>query len=671
MAQDHSPPPDPPSFAAQADPVLVSRSEILGFRALPDYHEPQWVTDNFVATGRLPPVRERLPEEPLVYLAGNMPDGIGVYGDVLRHVTGGRPEGWNFMAGQSQGWGGVEFGIMECLTRTAPLFAVRPDDIQPLPNLARSWEWSAEGHELTMHLIEGARWSDGVPFTSEDVMFYWEDHVVDPQLTPLLGTMPDTFGVGTTLVALDDYTVRWSFEAAFPAQYLYEMAFGNFCPGPAHILKPLHPRYNALATYQSYKNALPPDFMNVPVMGPWVPVVHRPDDIIVMRRNPYFWKVDEAGNQLPYIDELHYQLDSWDYIGVRVLSGVADFGGMDQVHTFVEALKRADESSAPSKLRFGPRTAAYQLLLNMSANGWGEPDARGQAVRELNRNLDFRIAVSSSLDRQRIGDALVKGPFTAIYPGGLLPGTPYYDAASTAYYPKSDEAVALHFARAGLEDRDGDGFVNWPPGTLDGGNVEIVFLASNESDLDRAIVEAASEQLNAAGLRVIINFMPIVQRSAMEQAGSFDWIVSRADTEFIAVVQGTPQLAPIGPRVHRAHRVGPDGTMDLLPFEEELVNIVNAFIASIDASERIELMRHYQRTYTENLYAIGLTRFAPAVVVNKRIANVPVGLPNLMFNYDLDAAMRERLYVPLEQQSHHELYPRTLPGFPGANGPIL
>jgi peptide/nickel transport system substrate-binding protein len=278
--------------------------------------------------------------------------------------------------------------------------------------------------------------------------------------------------------------------------------------------------------------------------------------------------------------------------------------------------------------------------------------------------------VSSALDRQLIGESLVKGPFTAIYPGGLLPGTPYYDAASTVYYPPSAEMVTSHFAKAGLEDRDGDGFVNWPPGTLDGGNVEIVFLAGNDSMIDRAIPEAAAQQLNAAGLRVILDFQPGNQRWALEQGGRFDWTMNRADTEFIAVVQGTPNLAPIGPRVHRAHRVGSDGTMDLLPFEVELVDIVNAFIATTDAAERVELMKRYQRVYTENLYAIGLTHFAPGIVVNKRVANVPVGLPHLMFNFYEDAAVRERLYVPVEKQSDFELYPETLPGAPGSDGPI-
>ena len=65
-------------------------------------------------------------------------------------------------AGQIQGWGGIDIGMFECLTRTGPLFEVKAKELEPMPNLAKSWDWSADGHQLTMHLIEGAKWSDGV-----------------------------------------------------------------------------------------------------------------------------------------------------------------------------------------------------------------------------------------------------------------------------------------------------------------------------------------------------------------------------------------------------------------------------------------------------------------------------------------------------------------------------
>ena len=98
------------------------------------------------------------------------------------------------------------------------------------------------------------------------------------------------------------------------------MAYGTFCPGPAHILKPQHPKYSK-NTYEQFKNAFPPEYMNMPVMGAWVPVEYRPDDIIVMRRNPYYWKVDEKGNQLPYLNELHYKLSTWADRDVQAVAG--------------------------------------------------------------------------------------------------------------------------------------------------------------------------------------------------------------------------------------------------------------------------------------------------------------------------------------------------------------
>ena len=140
-----APLPDPTKFDAQGQVNFVGIGDILEYKALDKYSEPDWVTTNFVDKGRLPPVKDRLPKEPMVYKTSNMKDGIGVYGDVMRHVIGGRPEGWNYWAGQSQGWGGIDIGLQECLTRTGPLFQVKAEELQPLPNIARSWEWSEDG----------------------------------------------------------------------------------------------------------------------------------------------------------------------------------------------------------------------------------------------------------------------------------------------------------------------------------------------------------------------------------------------------------------------------------------------------------------------------------------------------------------------------------------------
>lgn len=659
--------PQQPAFPAEGKITYVPRDSIAEFKALPEYKEPAWVTEKYVKTGKLPPVAERLPKEPMVFKTGNMPDGVGVYGDTLRHVIGGRPEGWNYSAGQSQGWGGIDIGMSECLTRTAPLFQVEAKDVEPLPNLARSWDWSADGHKLTMHLVEGAKWSDGDLFDADDVMFYWEDNVLDPSVTPLNGATPETFGAGTTLKKIDQYTVEWTFKEAFPRQHLYAMAYGTFCPGPSHILKAKHPKY-AGTTYDQYKNAFPPEYMNIPVMGAWVPVAYRPDDIIVLRRNPYYWKVDEAGNQLPYINELHYKLSTWADRDVQAIAGSADLSNLEQPENFVESLKRAAQDTAPARLAFGPRLIGYNLHMNFSANGWGEPDERAQAVRELNRNEDFRKAVTMAVDRKKLGEALVKGPFTAIYPGGLSSGTSFYDRESTVYYPFDLDGAKALLEKAGLKDTDGNGFVNFPEGKAGGKDVEIVLLIDNSYATDRNLAEGLIGQMEKLGLRVVLNSLDGKQRDATNYAGKFDWMVHRNAAEYASVVQNTPQLAAAGPRTSWHHRAPEGGQLDLMPFEQELVDIINKFIATNDNAERAELMKQYQKVATTNLDTVGLTEYPGALIINKRFANVPTGAPIFMFNWAEDTIMRERLFVPSDKQGDFELFAEQLPGKPGDKG---
>lgn len=668
-ASEPTVPPAPTPFPAEGKINYVARDSILEFKALPEYHEPDWVTEKYVKTGKLPPVKDRLPKEPLVFKKGNMQDGIGVYGDTMRHVIGGRPEGWNYGAGQTQGWGGIDIGLSECLTRTAPLFQVEAKDTEPLPNLARSWDWSSDGHKLTMHLIEGAKWSDGVPFNADDVMFYWDDEVVDPNVSPLNGATPESFGVGTTLKKIDDYTVEWTFKDAFPKQYLYAMAYGTFCPGPAHILKPQHPKYSK-NTYDQFKNAFPPEFMNMPVMGGWVPVEYRPDDIIVMRRNPYYWKVDEKGNQLPYLNELHYKLSTWADRDVQAVAGAADFSNLEQPENFVASLKRAAEANAPARLAFGPRLIGYNLRFNFSANGWGNPDERGQAIRELNRNEDFRKAVTMALDRKALGDSLVKGPFTAIYPGGLSSGTSFYDRASTVYYPFDLEGAKAELAKAGLKDTDGDGFVNFPSGTAGGKNVEIVMLVNNDYTTDKSLAEGVVAQMEKLGLRVVLNGLNGTQRDASQYSGRFDWLVRRNEQELTSVVQNTVQLAPVGPRTSWDHRAPENGEVDVMPFEKDLVDIVNKFVSTQDNDQRASLMKQFQKISTEHVYNVGLTEYPGALIVNKRFSNIPQGTPIFMFNWAEDSIIRERVFVAADKQAKDELFPEELPGKPGEKGPM-
>jgi peptide/nickel transport system substrate-binding protein len=264
----------------------------------------------------------------------------------------------------------------------------------------------------------------------------------------------------------------------------------------------------------------------------------------------------------------------------------------------------------------------------------------------------------------------VRGPFIAQYAGGLPAGTSYYDEASTVFYPYSVESARAHFEAAGLSDTDGDGFYNHPEGTAGGQNVQLAILVNGDYQTDRNLAEGVVAMLEEAGIQSTLNVVSGNDRDAIRDSGDWDWQVFRNPTELITVVQNTTQLAPTGPITSWNHRANEAGELDLLPWEQEMVDVVNRFIASRDPAERIELMKEYQRLYTANNYAVGLVAYPGALVINKRFANIPAGAPIFMYNWAEDNIIRERVFVPEDQQQDHELHPDTLPGAPGSDGPI-
>src|SRR5215210_3482509 len=149
----------------QGNRLQVPHGKLMRIEALPSYSEPDWVKD-LVAEGKLPPVKDRLPEKPIVVDTSSV-EGVGVYGGVLRHVTGSRPQGWNWMAGLSLGSGTLDELVTMCLVRSGPTWMLTPEKVEPLPQLATSWNWSADGKQLTMELLRGAKWSDGDPFDAD------------------------------------------------------------------------------------------------------------------------------------------------------------------------------------------------------------------------------------------------------------------------------------------------------------------------------------------------------------------------------------------------------------------------------------------------------------------------------------------------------------------------
>ena len=653
------PPPELDLGGAVVEPLPID--QIVTYKALPAYSEPEWVT-KLVEAGKLPPVAERLPKEPKVVLKTGMTDGIGVYGDAWRDFSACPTAGWNNGAGVTSGWFGIESMSFnyQSLVKTGPLYRA-DQDFEPFPNLAKSWEWSEDGMQLTMHLLEGAKWSDGVPFTADDVIFTWEDLINDPNVVRL-GNKGDAFdldGTPSKLEKVDDFTILWTFAVAKPIQLFYRMDEQDFNISPAHIVKPHHPKYNTAMDYKGFADALPPDLLPAVTMGPWVPVEYKTDELLIMRRNPYFWMVDEDGNQLPYIDEATYQKGP-SGVGrtLCTLAGGCDHTNVENPSTeYVDTLKRAQEPDAQFQMNWGPEDLGFEIQLNQSET-LGLKDDRDTAVRTLFRNGAFRQAFSHALDRDGIAQALVRGPLLRAFPGGLYPGSPEFDASSVVYYPYNVERAKALLAEIGLEDTDSNSILNFP----DGGEDIVIGLNTSEDAADsQAIGSQVVVMLEAVGIK--INARPLNSQALtdLNTTGEWDMRISRSDTYQLPFTF-CQELAPLTPQTPGWNRIG-EGERVLQDFEQELVDLAKAYCAERDTAVRKDLINQWNYVWTKNNYTIGTIIGRKGLALAKRFKNIPGGLPAHMYQWVEDAIMSETVWTPVEEHQT-QVRPETVAVYP-------
>jgi peptide/nickel transport system substrate-binding protein len=643
--------------------VRMPISEIVTYEALPEYHQAPWL-DAFVESGELPPVEERLPKEPQVYRTAGMKDGIGVYGDVWRGFSACPTAGYNDMAGTTMGWFGIESytSRYQGLIKTGPLYRA-DQDIEPFPNLAMSWEWSEDGKQLTMHLIEGAFWSDGVPFTADDVMFTWEGYVLDDNVNAPLHLDAWTWeGQPASLEKVDDYTIRFTFPISKPLDMWYLLAEDLFHVMPAHQLQPLHPKWSTAdpkPSYRDFADALPPNDLPLVTMGPWVITEYITDELMIMRRNPYYWKVDENGNQLPYFDEIQYRKGP-SGIGrdLCTIAGDCDHMNLENPSTFVEAMVQAQEEGAKYQVTWGPETLGYYVQFNYALNVGIEDAERDVAVRTLFRDLRFRQALSYAADRDGIAQSIMRGPFLRGWAGGLYPGAPDFDRESVVYYPYDVASANILLDEIGLKDTNGDGVREWTEGPMAGEPVVLQLIASQDAAEGQSIAEALVNQWGAVGIQINMRIMDSATHTDVDNASTWDMSVTRGDKEFALPFRNVTALAPITANFVW-HREG-DEPREMMDFEQQLADIVNEYRTTYDTEKRRELMFEYNNIFTENVYNLGVFVGRYGLGLAKRVKNVPDGTPAFMYQWVEDAILLDALWTPVDQQLP-QVRPDTIP----------
>lgn len=351
------------------------------------------------------------------------------------------------------------------------------------PSLAKAWSVSDDGKTITITLREGARWSDGEPLTADDFLFWFDDIYSNPKIVPTPFPEMQINGKAGVMKKVDDLTVAFEFPEPY-SFFVYQLAgstgigagfatrgaFQTFGGGyaPAHYLKQFLPKYSSedevnkkakaagfddwvLYLKNRYSWALNPE---VPTMTPWTTVSPINTPTWSMKRNPYFWAVDTAGNQLPYIDEISMALaENTEVANLRAIAGEYDLQerhmGLAKLPVFLENAAKGNYS-----VHLDPAFNGSDVAIHIGNAYTGDAE-----IAKWLRNKDFRHALSMGIDRDQLNEAFWLGVGT---PGSVAP------SPDTIYSPGPEwnkKYATLDLAQAnrlldqiGLDKKDSAGF---------------------------------------------------------------------------------------------------------------------------------------------------------------------------------------------------------------------
>ena len=577
-----------------------------------DFHEAPMLARR-VAAGELPPVAERVPENPLVVVP---PEHCGPYGGTwARFATG-----------------PTDIGVFEA--RLAYDGLVRWDAMgrRILPNLATRWKVEEGGRVYTFWLRRGVRWSDGQPFTADDIMFWYEDILKNEELTPVV---PRDFRRGGEVVALeklDDYTIRFRFKEPH-GLFLQMMASGlSYVPVryPAHYLKHFHARYvpkeklEAQARehgfqlwFQLFFDRM--DWRNpqCPRLWPWIVKRPPPARPVVFERNPYYWKVDPEGNQLPYIDRMTFEIYDIETINLKAINGEMGMQGrhlsFDNYPLFME----------------NRRKGRYRVLHWISSGG-GENilainlNHKDPVLRRIFADKRFRIALSLAIDRREINELAFFGigqPRQVCPP----PASPYYDPDyEKAHIEYDPERANRLLDEMGLARRGPDGIRLRPDGKPLAIQIEVPSVFVNYR-----IFELIASYWTAVG----------VKTDAKLEARQLFYTRKAALLHDVGTWGSADEMLPvIDPRwfipfsLESIHAIGyarwfnTDGRQgeDPPPAIRRCLDLYRQIQMTPDPAEHIRLFKEILRLNRENLWIIGTVGNVPAIfLVKETFRNVP------------------------------------------------
>ncbi len=485
------------------------------------------------------------------------------------------------------------------------------------PDLAESWTVSRDGKAYTLHLRRGLRFSDGQPFTADDVVFsfrvYLDDKVGSPQRDLLI-----IGGKPLSVQKIDSYTVRFVLSQPYAAA---ERLFDGFPILPRHLLERA---YRSGDFSKSWTVSSAPS--QLAGMGPFRLAEYVPGQRIVLDRNPYYWKRDGAGQQLPYLDKLVFLfVPSEDAQVIRFLSGDTDV--LSRFSSENYSVLKAQAAVKRFHLDdLGPSLEYNFLFFNLN-------DLRGKNLPQIAekqswfRDLPFRQAVSQAIDRTAIVRLVYQGRAAAlaaqVTPGNKL----WLDPAIQPPVQSIDRARQL-LKSAGFSWRSDGSLVD-----SRGKSVEFSILTSSSNAQRTKIATLIQSDLSALGMNVHVvslDFGAMVDRLL----NSFDYeaaIMGLADGDADPNTEMNVWLSSGGMHIWHLNETGPAN-----PWESDLDHLMNQQLVTLDYAKRRRLYDQVQQIVARQLPIICLASPDVLVGAKDRVGNFSPAIlePYVLWNVD-------------------------------------
>lgn len=408
-----------------------------------------------VEAGELPPLADRLPAAPLVV---QPVERTGTYGGT---------------------WGSVVLGPSDTvwIQNTIGYEGLLRWNLEwtgTVPNVAESVEASADAREFTIALRQGIRWSDGEPLTADDLVFAFEDVLMNPELSPVTSSWLVSGEEPATLEKIDDFTVRLRY-AEPNGMFLDNLAtVGNaeeLVDKPRHYLEEFHADYNSSVKKLAKKEGFASwtelfaarmgevENPDKPTLNAWLITTPIGEGSRVeAERNPYYWKTDPDGRQLPYIDKIVYEVVS----DPEVILLKATDGEFDLIARHVNSLPNKPvlaKSRESGGYKFIDLRLSTMNEMIVSLNLCHQDPVK----RKIFGNKDFRIGLSHAVNRSELIDAAFQRqgePWQA----APNPESEFYDEEMAKQFTDYDVTLAQEYLDKVVPDKDAKGFRLRPDG---------------------------------------------------------------------------------------------------------------------------------------------------------------------------------------------------------------